>query len=373
MRSIAVVNQKGGCGKTTTAVNLASYLADFGKRVLLVDCDPQSHASIGLGVDTDNLLTSTYDVLMNSQTSIHDVSVEVTENLHVVPSNVVLSAIEQQLSGKPDRENCLRRKLDAVEGDFDYTIVDCPPSVGLLTFNAIVACSEAMVVMEPSYYSLHGALKVTDSINLVREQLGLKKRIRVLLTMFDKRTRFSQEFLREAQIRFGREMFDTVIRRTVRFREAANWGVAISHYARTCTGARDYKSLTQEVIADEERLTSREFEPVKEAETSGLERGMDDWILSQPGPHFVEGGILFSLVAPEANGVELIGSFNNWDREHGVVLKRESNGVWHTTVDLGPGRHLYKFVVDGAWRPDPANGNRTDPNEDCIIEVYRRG
>ncbi len=373
MRSIAVVNQKGGCGKTTTAVNLASYLADFGKRVLLVDCDPQSHASIGLGVDTDNLLTSTYDVLMNPQTSIHDVSVEVTENLHVVPSNVVLSAIEQQLSGKPDRENRLRRKLDAVEGDFDYTIVDCPPSVGLLTFNAIVACSEAMVVMEPSYYSLHGALKVTDSINLVREQLGLKKRIRVLLTMFDKRTRFSQEFLREAQIRFGREMFDTVIRRTVRFREAANWGVAISHYARTCTGARDYKSLTQEVIADEERLTSGEFEPVKEAETSGLERGMDDWILSQPGPHFVEGGILFSLVAPEANDVELIGSFNNWDREHGVVLKRESNGVWHTTVDLGPGRHLYKFVVDGAWRPDPANGNRTDPNEDCIIEVYRRG
>lgn len=373
MRSIAVVNQKGGCGKTTTAVNLASYLADFGKRVLLVDCDPQSHASIGLGVDTDNLTTSTYDVLMNPQVSIGDVSVEVTENLHVVPSSVVLSAVEQQLSGKPDRENRLRRKLDAVDGDFDYTIVDCPPSVGLLTFNAIVGCGEAMVVMEPSYYSLHGALKVTDSINLVREQLGLKKRIRVLLTMFDKRTRFSQEFLREAQIRFGREMFDTVIRRTVRFREAANWGVAISHYARTCTGARDYKALTQEVIADEERITSEEFEPVKEAEKSGLERGMDDWILSQPGPHFVEGGILFSLVAPEANDVELIGSFNNWDREHGVVLKRESNGVWHTTVDLGPGRHLYKFVVDGAWRADPANGNRTDPNEDCIIEVYKRG
>ncbi len=105
---------------------------------------------------------------------------------------------------------------------------------------------------------------------------------------------------------------------------------------------------------------------------AGLEPGMDEWILAQPGPHFVEGGVLFSLVAPEANDVRLVGSFNGWDREHGVPLTRNANGVWHTTIDLIPGRHLYKFIIDGVWRPDPANESRTVPNEDCIVEVYRK-
>ncbi len=372
MRTIALVNQKGGCGKTTTAVNLASYMADTGRRVLLVDCDPQSHASIGLGIDTEDLGKSTYDLLMDPNARVSDATHTVTETLDVVPSNVVLSAVEQQLSGRPDRENRLRRKLDACDGEYDYVFVDCPPSVGLLTFNALVACDEAIVVMEPSYFSLHGALKVVETIGLVREQLGMRKRTKVLLTMFDRRTRFAKEFLREARTRFGREMFEVVIRHTVRFREAANWGVPISHYAKSCGGARDYKRLAREVLADEERVEAGEFEPAREVAGSDLEPGMDEWILSQPGPHFVEGGVLFSLVAPEANEVELVGSFTDWERENGVGLTRSGNGVWHTTLELGPGRHLYKFVIDGIWVPDPANENRTAPNEDCIVEVYRK-
>ena len=372
MRTIAIVNQKGGCGKTTTAVSLSSDIADMGKRVLLIDCDPQSHASMGLGIDTEDLERTTYDVLMDQATHIRDVAVTVSECLDVLPSNVVLSAVEQQLSGQPDRENRLRWKIDAVAEDYDYVFIDCPPSVGLLTFNAIVACREAFVVMEPSYYSLHGALKVMETIRLVRSQLGMKKRVRVLLTMFDRRTRFSRDFLREAQTRFGREMFGAVIRQTVRFREAANWGIAISHYAKSSSGANDYRALTKEVLADEERVEADDFVPVAEVQDSKLEPGMDEWILSQPGPHFVEGGVLFSLVAPEANDVELVGSFNDWDREHGIKLARNSNGVWHATLDLTPGRHLYKYVIDGAWRADPANENRTTPNEDCVVEVYRR-
>jgi 1,4-alpha-glucan branching enzyme len=114
------------------------------------------------------------------------------------------------------------------------------------------------------------------------------------------------------------------------------------------------------------------FEPVGAVDESTLPPGMEDWILAQPGPHFIEGGVLFSLVAPEANEVELVGSFNNWDREHGVKLKRNSNGVWHTKLDLTPGRHLYKFIIDGAWCADPANENRSAPNEDCVLEVYRK-
>lgn len=371
MRTIAIVNQKGGCGKTTTAVNLASYIADSGRRVLLVDCDPQSHASMGLGIDTEDLDRTTYDLLIDPAVQVRDAAVTVSECLDVVPSSVVLSAIEQQLSGRPDRENKLLRKLETSSADYDYVLADCPPSVGLLTFNAIVACREALVVMEPSYYSLHGAVKVMETIRLVRQQLGMRKRVRVLLTMFDRRTRFAKEFLKEAQTRFGREMYSTVIRHTVRFREAANWGVAISHYAKSCKGARDYRDLAYEVLEDENRV---EIEaPITEAEGgTPLEAGMDEWILSQPGPHFVEGGVLFSLVAPEANHVELVGSFNDWDREHGVPLSRNANGVWHATLELPPGKHLYKYVIDGAWRPDPANENRTSPNEDCVIEVYRR-
>ena len=372
MRSIAIVNQKGGCGKTTTAVNLSSFLADMGKRVLLVDCDPQSHASVGLGIETDHLERSTYDLLMDPAARVSDIAVPATENLDVVPSNVVLSAVEQQLSGQPDRENKLRWKLDAAAADYDYVFIDCPPSVGLLTFNAIVAAGEAIIVMEPSYFALHGALKVMETIKLVRDQLGMRKRVRVLLTMFDGRTRFSKEFLREARTRFGREMFETIIRNTVRFREAANWGVSISHYARSCKGARDYEQLAGEVLADEAALEQGDFEPVSAVPDSQLAPGMDEWILAQPGPHFIEGGVLFSLVAPEANDVELVGSFNNWDREHGVKLTKNSNGVWHAKLDLAPGRHLYKFVIDGAWCADPANENRSAPNEDCVVEVYRR-
>jgi chromosome partitioning protein len=372
VRSIAIVNQKGGCGKTTTAVNLASYLADSGRKVLLVDCDPQSHASMGLGIDTDELDRGAYDLLMDADVAAGDVAISIGEHLDVVPSNVVLSAVEQQLSGRPDRENRLRSKLDAISGVYDYAIVDCPPSVGLLTFNAIVACREAFVVMEPSHYSLHGALKVMDTIGLVRSQLGLRKRVRVLLTMFDGRTRFARDFLAEAQTRFGREMFGTVIRSTIRFREAANWGVPIAHYAKGCTGARDYLELAREVIDDEGWLSGDPSSKIEVLRESGLEPEMDEWILSQPGPHFVEGGVLFSLVAPEANDVELVGTFNDWDRERGVHLGRSANGVWHATLDLPPGRYMYKYVIDGAWRPDPANDNRTAPNDDCIVEVYRR-
>ena len=372
MRSIAVVNQKGGCGKTTTAVNLASFLSDHDRRVLLVDCDPQSHASIWLGVDTESLERSTYDLLMDPGAQIAGLAHQVAERLAVVPSSVVLSAVEQQLAGRPDRENRLRWKLEACSGDYDYCVVDCPPSVGLLTFNALVACGEALVVMEPSYFSLHGALKVMETIGLVRQQLGLRKRVRVLLTMFDGRTRFSNDFLREARARFGREMFQTVVRQSVRFKEASSWGMPIGHFARSAGGARDYRALTEEVIAEEGRGEAEGHDGLPDVRSAGLEPGMDEWILAQPGPHFVDGWVLFSIVAPEANEVRLVGSFNGWDREHAVPLARNANGVWHTTLDLAPGRHLYKFIIDGVWLPDPANESRTAPNDDCVIEVYSK-
>ncbi|MHC4945538.1 MAG: ParA family protein, partial [Planctomycetota bacterium] len=221
MRSIAVINQKGGCGKTTTAVNLSAYLAEKGKKVLLIDCDPQSHASIGLGVDKEELPYSTYDLFMDTVLDGRELAYPVADRLDIIPSNVALSAVEQQLAGCADREKRLLHKLERCQDEYDIVFVDCPPNVGLLTFNAMVACYEAMVVMEPSFFSLHGAVKVIETIKLIRDNLNMRKRIRVLMTLFDGRTRFCKKFLEEAKALFGPAMLHTCIRSTVRFKEAA--------------------------------------------------------------------------------------------------------------------------------------------------------
>jgi chromosome partitioning protein len=324
---------------------------------------------MGLGIDTENLTCSTYDIFMDPAARIRDATHPVSHRLDVVPSSVVLSAVEQQLSGQPDRENRLRGKLEACENDYDYIIIDCPPSIGLLTFNALIACKEALVVMEPSYYSLHGAAKLIDTIRLVRDQLGLRKRVRLLVTLFDRRTRFNKKFMIDACNRFGPGMIETIIRRSTRFKEAANRGVPICRHARSCGGAQDYIRLAEEIILHEEQLNIDDFDAVAGIKERGPAPGTPEWVFSHPGPQLVGKSIHFSLLAPTASMVELVGSFNQWDQEDSILLNRKSNGLWVANVDLEPGRHLYKFIVDGKWIPDPANENRLSPNEDCILEV----
>lgn len=369
MRSIAIVNQKGGCGKTTTGINLASYLADQGKKVLLIDCDPQSHASIGLGIDKEALPHSTYDLFVDPERSILEIAYPVTDHLDIVSSNVALSAVDHQLAGTKDREKRLLNKLAKCQDDYDYVFIDCPPNVGLLTFNAIVACYEAMVVMEPSFFSLHGAVKVIETIKLVREKLTMRKRVRVLMTLFDRRTRFAKKFLEESRALFGPALLKTTVRNSVRFKEAAEQGRSIFQADKQCAGAKDYALLAEEIVFDEARLTFDNFDEVANVCYTRFTTGLDELMLSQPGPHLVEKGVLFSIIAPEANRVELVGSFNNWNPRESLLLKKNTNGVWHTETELKPGRHLYKYLIDGRWMPDPGNPNRTETNENCIIDV----
>jgi chromosome partitioning protein len=187
MRTIAVVNQKGGCGKTITAINLSAFLALAGRRVLLVDMDPQGHSTLGLSAGGVEFARTLYDVLLSDtrrpQTTIGDITHPVSENLGLAPSDILLSAVPEALAGLPGRENVLTRALTELRDPYDYIIVDCPPNVGLLTFNALKACTEALIPMDPSFFSLHGIGKLLETFDLLEQETGHRISARVLITL----------------------------------------------------------------------------------------------------------------------------------------------------------------------------------------------
>ncbi len=202
MRVIAVANQKGGCGKTTTAISLSTSLAGRGNKVLLVDCDPQAHATIGLNVSPSDLEKSLYHVLTptnNGALGIEDVVQYVKENFDLAPSSVILSALEQDLAGIQGRENRLLEAIQALRGPYDYVLIDCPPSVGLLCINALRACDEVIIPIDMSLFSLRGVAKLVEIILLIKDKLGHEIRPRALITMYDHRTRYSNKSSRRSR------------------------------------------------------------------------------------------------------------------------------------------------------------------------------
>jgi len=253
MRTIAIVNQKGGCAKTTTAVNLAGCLAEDGARVLVVDLDPQAHATLALGVDPDAVEENLYEVLADDAGvgRLAEILVPAGKGLFVAPSGIVLSALEQKLAQEraEARVERLDRALAALGDPYDYAILDCPPNVGLLTFNALRAAQEVIVPVEASHFAMHGVQKLLETIALLAERLGIAPDVRMLPTLYDGRTRFAREMLAELRERFGDACFDTVIRNSVKLREAARRGVPVVRYAAASNGALDYAALAAEVAA----------------------------------------------------------------------------------------------------------------------------
>lgn len=263
MRSIAVINQKGGVGKTTTAVNLAAALAEHGRRVCIIDLDPQAHASLHMGlsvIDTDSM----YEVLCG-RTAIAQARREITENLHIVPSNLDLAAAEMELAGEVGREMILRDKLAVDKEKFDYLVLDCPPSLGVLTLNALVAVEEVFLPLQPHFLALHGLSKLLRTVEIVSRRLNQRLRLSgTVLCMYDSTTRLAAEvshdiddFFRSNQsasgVLSGAKFFDTKIRRNIRLAEAPSFGQSILQYAPTSPGAEDYRSLAAEVIEQEQR------------------------------------------------------------------------------------------------------------------------
>jgi chromosome partitioning protein len=248
---IAMCNQKGGVGKTTSTINLGAALAGYGRRVLLIDLDPQGALSVGLGIPAQNMERTVYNALMERRTTLADVRVPTdVPGLDLVPSNIDLSAAEVQLVSEVAREQTLMRKLASVRNDYDYILIDCQPSLGLLTVNALTAAQGVMIPLECEFFSLRGVALLVDTIDKVKERLNPQLEISgILATMYDARTVHCKEVFSRVVEAFGDTVFKTVITRTVRFPETTVAGQPITTWAPTSSGASAYRDLAKEVLA----------------------------------------------------------------------------------------------------------------------------
>lgn len=260
MRSIAVINQKGGVGKTTTAVNLSAALAESGKRVCVMDLDPQAHASLHLGVALPEDANSMYEVLTEDDVSIADVRQQVGENLWLVPAHLDLAAAEMELAGEVGREVILSEKLAVDPEKFDFLILDCPPSLGVLTLNALTSVNEVFLPLQPHFLALHGLSKLLRTIGVVAHRLNPDLKLTgVVLCMYESKTRLAAEVTSDVRTFFEQQQtmssawadaknFKTLIRRNIRLAEAPSFGQSILQYSSSSNGAEDYRNLAREVL-----------------------------------------------------------------------------------------------------------------------------
>ncbi len=402
MRTVAIVNQKGGVGKTTVSINLASALAEQDQKTLLVDMDPQSHCAVGLAVPEEQIEQSIYDVLISFSRDepmrLAEILWEVSENLELAPASLDLSAFEQQMAGVADREMCLKKTLDTIKEQYDFVIVDCPPAVSLLTFNSLRAATDVVVPVETGYFSLHGLSRQLETLAVLCQRCNQEVNVKVLASMYDIRTKMAREILSELRSNFGDRMFKTVVNFNTKLKEATSFGQPIAEYDAASKGYSDFQALAGEFLQaqpDQQRRQiveslSHKLEAISatadqllkqakpqikaiespkprqpqtqpvaarvQAQAEPLNFAATDAKLSDYyGVNQISDSVAFVTLYPRAKSVHIAGDFNDWQPSKMPMLKVGDSGVWQTSVKLPPGKYRYRLVVDGQWQQDPYN------------------
>jgi chromosome partitioning protein len=342
MKVLAVVNQKGGCGKTTLAIHLAAAWAQEGFRVLLADLDPQGHASIGLGIVAEERELGTYDMLLDPSAPFDQIRIEAQPNLDVVPSGIILAGVEQELARTPGREGRLLSALLRHGQDYDWVIVDTPPAVGLLTFNALIAADALLVPVDSSTYTLYGLEKILETLEVLEEETDRRPPCFVVANQFSQRTLFSRELYANLANHSRINLLATQIRSSVRVKMAAAGGVPVLNLAKAGRVKDDFIALARELWSCLAELSFKRDEE------------MEDLLF---GPLPCAEGIRFRLRAPEASEVYLTGDFNHWN-PGGIPLEPHpvQAGVWQVTLPLPVGNYEYRYIIDGRWLTDPEHG-----------------
>ncbi|HIX98304.1 ParA family protein [Faecalicatena contorta] len=252
-RIIAIANQKGGVGKTTTAINLSACLAEKGKKVLSIDMDPQGNMTSGLGVDKDSVEKTVYDLIIGEAQIEEIICKNVLENLDVLPTNIDLSAAEIELIGIDNKEYIIKNEVDKVKDNYDFVIIDCPPSLSMLTINAMTTADSVLVPIQCEYYALEGLSQLIHTIELVKERLNSNLEIEgVVFTMYDARTNLSLQVVENVKDNLNQNIYKTIIPRNIRLAEAPSYGMPINQYDPKSSGAESYRLLADEVIEREE-------------------------------------------------------------------------------------------------------------------------
>jgi len=411
MRTIAVANQKGGCGKTTIVINLGACLAREGQRILAIDMDPQGHCALGLAVPEEQIEQSVSDLLLavheNRPIDLSRVTWQISSNFDLIPARFDLSKLEQRLAGVPNRETLLRRGLAAAEGKYDIVLIDTPPTVGLLTENGLNAANEIIVPVDTGYFSLQGLSKQLDTIKLLRAGNQHHLAVRILANLYDVRTKLGREILAELRKRHGDAMYTSFVNFNTKLKESTSLGQPITEYDPSSSGCRDFvrlarelmamgagpsaplpasTSMPAELLAHADALAENASKLLATSQTllgAGRTQPRQDRpaaiapeetarkIEAVYGAHAVNDGVEFTIKASGAFNVRLAGDFNDWQPER-TILHPLADGLFQVKLPLSRGRYRYRYVIDGQWRNDPHNGIvETNPfgELNSIVEV----
>lgn len=350
MRIIAIANQKGGCGKTTTAINLSSSLAKHDRRVLLLDMDPQGHATLGFNIYPEEIKLSIFNVLLEDVPPDEVIQNTEVHNIDLLPSNIDLATAEQVLAGLPEKEKSLYNAIKKITKRYDYIIIDCPPNLGLLSINALLAANEIIIPVDSGFFSLHGLGRLMETIDMLVNLRGHSPEIYILPTMYMKRSRFAQEILDEIRNNFKGFIFSTPIRMCTKLRESASFGSPVTHYAPNCIGNWDYSAVAEEVILQEEPSITNQSVAVNSTVSDNNEA-----LIVKPGNS--EKRFQFIYNEPYAKEVKIAGDFNDWVPDKGVTTMKTKDGTWKKIINIPAGNYQYKFFIDGEWMEDPINPN----------------